>query len=688
MSSKLKNSRTTTTKRTATPGAKSSTTQATAKPSVASISQEHIDNNTPMGATLIANGATFRVWAPNKGIAVHVRITRKNETADHLWKPSTNSQLMRRSDDTWAGFMPDVSDGDHYRFYIAGRGEQPYKRDPYARELEFDGYPDCDCIIRDSNSYPWHDQEFRTPAFNDLVIYQLHVGRFYATHADGSDARTDRVGKFLDILDRIEYLAALGINAIEPLPIAEFQGPHSLGYNGTDYFSPEMDYAVKADELAPYLTKINTLLTAKGCAPLTEQQLEGQVNQLKALVDICHLHGIAVILDVVYNHAGGFGDDDQGLYFFDRAFTGDNNDSQYFTDKGHAGGMVFAYWKQEVRQFLIDNAKFFLTEYHVDGFRYDQVTVIDDDGGAEGWRFLQDLTNTLHFVKPSAINIAEYWRDDQSWAIRDTTRGGAGFDAVWYAGLRHTVRELLAQAATGENGPIEMNALRDVLYRPAGFDAAWRTVQHLENHDLQYSRKPRIAELADSTSAHSWYARSRARVANGLLFTAPGIPMLFMGQEFLEDKDWSDSPDSDKLIWWEGLEQEPDMANHLRFTQELLKLRSEQPALRGEAINVFHVHESNRVIAWHRWVEGAGKDVIVVASLSESTYNNYQIGLPQDGKWHEVFNSDVYDNYPNPQAAGNSDTIYADETPMDGLPCSASIVIPANSILIFAREST
>ncbi len=681
MSPKLKNSRATMTKRTAAPGVKTAP-----KPA---INQDHINSDTPMGATLTANGATFRVWAPNKGIAVHLRISNTNDTAGLPWEPSADTQLLRHSDDTWSGFMPGVHDGDHYRFYIAGRGEQPYKRDPYARELEFYGYPDCDCIVRDSNSYPWHDQDYRTPAFNDLVIYQLHIGRFYATHADGSDARTDRVGKFLDLLSRIDYLQQLGINAIQPLPIGEFQGPYSLGYNGTDLFSPEMDYAVEANDLAPYLAKANTLLAAKGCAPLAEQQLGGQINQLKALIDICHLYGIAVILDAVYNHAGGFGHDDQSIYFFDRPFTGNNNDSQYFSDKGHAGGLVFAYWKKEVRQFLIDNAKLFLDEYHVDGFRYDQVTVIDDDGGTEGWRFLQDLTNTLRFVKPTAINIAEYWRDDQSWAIRNASQGGAGFDAVWYPALRGTVRNLLAQAAAGQNALLSMNSLRDTLYRPAGFSAAWRAVQHLENHDRQRrensnDREPRIVALTDSTSSRSWYARSRARVANGLLLTAPGIPMLFMGQEFLEDKYWSDSPDSDALIWWQGLEHDPHMANHLLFTQELLKLRSEQPALRGEAINVFHTHETNRVIAWHRWIKGVGKDIVVVASLNESTYNNYQIGMPQGGEWRELFNSDAYDNYPNPQVSGNSGAIYANESPMHGLPCSANIVIPANGILIFA----
>lgn len=692
MSTSLDTSSTTKTRR---PTVTAKTIAKSAQPSVV-ITQEHITADTPMGATLIADGATFRVWAPNKAIAVHLRLSDQpnviNKAAPgekDLWEPSDATQLMRRSDDTWTGFLPGVRDGDLYRFYIAGRGEQPYKRDPYARELEFYGYPDCDCVVRDSKLYPWHDQAYRTPAFNDLVIYQFHIGRYYANAEDGSDARNNRVGKFLDLLDRIDYLKALGINAIEPLPIVEFQGPYSLGYNGTDIFSPEMDYAVEPSALAPYLAKANALLDAKGCAPLTQQQLEGQVNQLKALVDICHLNNIAVILDVVYNHAGGFGDDDQSIYFFDRPFTGNNNDSQYFTDKGHAGGLVFAYWKQEVRQFLIDNAKMFLQEYRIDGFRYDQITVIDDDGGAEGWHFLQDLTNTLRFVNPNAINIAEYWRDDSSWVLRDTSQGGAGFDAVWYPGLRNTVRSVLAQAGQGQNALVNMNALRDSFYRPANFSASWRAVQHIENHDLQRKenvndRQPRIAALADASNSRSWYARSRARVANGLLLTAPGIPMLFMGQEFLEDKFWSDGPDTSAFIWWDGLAEDPHMANHLRFTQDLLNVRRQQPALRGEAINVFYVHEDDRIIAWHRWLEGMGCDVVMVASLSEATFSNYQLGMPQGGEWREVFNSDVYDHYPNPQTAGNGGTLFAGGASMHGLPCSATVVIPANSIMVFA----
>jgi 1,4-alpha-glucan branching enzyme len=128
------------------------------------------------------------------------------------------------------------------------------------------------------------------------------------------------------------------------------------------------------------------------------------------------------------------------------------------------------------------------------------------------------------------------------------------------------------------------------------------------------------------------------------------------------------------------------MGDFLRFTQELLAVRRRQPGLRGEGLNVFHAHNENRVIAYQRWVPGEGRDVVVAASLNESTYWNYELGFPSGGRWLEVFNSDVYDNWFNPVVAGNGGAVVADGRPIHGLPASARIVIPANSIVIFARD--
>ena len=167
-------------------------------------------------------------------------------TAPAAFPKNAGDLLVKDAEGFWAGFVPGIKDGDLYRFYVVGTGSEGFKRDPYARELEFNGYPDCNCIVRDPARYPWHDAGFRPPAFNDLIIYQFHIGVVLrARIRRGNDIRPHRVCKILDVVERIEYFADLGVNAIMPLPFQEYQGENSLGYNGTDLFSPEMDYAVR-----------------------------------------------------------------------------------------------------------------------------------------------------------------------------------------------------------------------------------------------------------------------------------------------------------------------------------------------------------------------------------------------------------------------------------------------------------
>jgi 1,4-alpha-glucan branching enzyme len=651
---------------------------------------DHIHPGTPMEAQLVEGGATFRTWAPGAK-EVYVVLRDFDVQSPTGWKKNDHDLLIRDANGYWAGFFPGVVDGGEYRFWIVGPGGEGFKRDPYARELQMHGYPDCNCIVRDPNAFPWRDQAFSPPSFNDLIIYQFHIGVFYAKDEHGRDIRPGRVSKYLDVVDRIKYLADLGVNAIMPLPFVEFQGENSLGYNGTDLFSPEMDYAVDSADLEPYLRRVNQLLAEKNFPPLSAAQLTGQVNQLKALIELSHLYGLAVIADVVYNHAGG-NFDDQSIHFFDRPASSDNKDSIYFLRDGHAGGLIFAFGKPEVRQFLIDNAKMLLGEYHVDGFRYDQVTVIDEHGG---WFFCQDLTGTLRFIKPGAIQIAEYWGNER-WRGVVNPPDGMGFDAGYNDELRDRIRGVIEQSAGGSSSRINLEGLREALAPPNGFLAAWKAFQCIENHDLIDAshtggdKQPRIATLADPSNSRSWYARSRSRVATGLLLTAPGIPMIFMGQEFLEDKAWTDNPHAANLmIWWAGLEGlDKSMSDHHRFTRDLIWLRRKQPALRAETINVFHVHNDNRVIAFHRWLPGVGRDVVIVASLNESTFydHSYALGFPGDGRWEEVFNSDIYDNFLNPNAHGNFGGITAGGPGMHGLPSSAGVTLPANSILAFARD--
>jgi 1,4-alpha-glucan branching enzyme len=215
------------------------------------------------------------------------------------------------------------------------------------------------------------------------------------------------------------------------------------------------------------------------------------------------------------------------------------------------------------------------------------------------------------------------------------------------------LREVIAQTTAGRGARIDLDKLRDAIYVTHRNPGRWTVFQCVENHDVLYDdhkgrdRQPRIAALADPSNSRSWYARSRAKVATGLFLTAPGVPMIFMGQEFLEDKYWTDwQGKPELLIWWDGLEsQDKHMADQHRFTRDLMWLRRKHPALRGEGLNVFHVHNDNRVIAMHRRLPDIGRDVVVVASLNENTFDNYsyRLGFPRGGHWNEVFNSDVYD---------------------------------------------
>jgi 1,4-alpha-glucan branching enzyme len=699
------------------------------------ISQANCTATTRMGATLVSDqglpggGATFRAWAP-RALAVYLNgvfsgVSRSGQTPDLL--------LAKDDNGYWSGFLPEAADGDTYIYYVVGAGSSGIKRDPYARELANDPaapFPICNAILRSAKAYPWHDAGFRTPDFADMVVYQLHIGTY-------APAGPGRASTFLDVLEKIPYLVALGVNVVQPLPVYEMedspsQGYPGLGYQGADLYSPEFDYAVyDATDLARHLATINRLLAAKGFAPVTLADITPAVAQMRAMVDLLHVYGIAVCFDVVYNHAGGWSQnytvpksvaptgvingDDESLYFWDRAVSTDasgdydNNQSLYFTNQGFVGGLSFALWNADVRGFLRNNALGHLRELHADGFRYDEISMLLAMNTASGWEFCKELTEAVRAQNPRALQNAEYWPGEYGapaeLMVAPVASGGLGFDAVQHDGLREAIRSAIGQAALGAGAYVEMGGIARSLW-PTGFAHAWQTIPCVENHDIvKLGEKPRIPRLADGCNPRSWYARSRTRVAMALLVTAPGIPQLFMGQEFLEDKQWCPDPripDLAHLIWWGGLAAavggsvvglatDPAMADHLRFTQAAIALRNSQPALRGEGLNVFYTSDADRVIAFHRWVQGVGRDVVVVATLSETTWGCYQIGFPSAGRWTEIFNSDAYDScnakgvLVNPQVAGNDGGINADGPPLHNMPASGTLVIPANSVVAFAK---
>ena len=489
-------------------------------------SLEHVNADTPMGATLIADGATFRVWAPHAR-AVHV-------LGDFNGRQRDDASLLTRDENGhWRGFIPGVRDRDRYMFYVVGDGSEGRNAIP-TRASSQTPFP-SDCIIRVPD-FPWHETGFVTPPFHDFVIYQLHVGAFFTPNLPRKAARfwmwrarfpTWRARRHRDpaaadpgIPDRSSASATTAPTTFRRRWISPSRTPTS----------------------PPYVAQVNALLDAKGLRRYELEDLRGEMNQLKALVDLCHLHGLAVILDVVYNHAGGdFGD--ESLYFFDRQSTAGDAIGTRSTSPtgGMPAGSCSISAKPEVRDFLIQNAKFFLDEYRVDGFRYDQVSVIDHDGAPHGWRFCQDLTSTLRDHRPRRVRQGRVLGCES--VHREAAAGGrGGFDTSLTDGLRIAIRDVIGDASAPDERPLDMTGLARSLW-PDGFDEHWRFVQGPENHDIVYQvdREHRIARLGDPADPRSWFGRSRARVATGISLTAPGIPMLFMGQEFLEDKQWSDN---------------------------------------------------------------------------------------------------------------------------------------------------
>ena len=424
-------------------------------------------------------------------------------------------------------------------------------------------------------------------------------------------------------------------------------------------------------------------------------------GQLKALVDLCHVYGIAVVFDVVYNHAGGFTVDGQlrrqlPLLLRSRSECRQQQRQPLFHRSGsrHRRPRVRALERRRLRNFCSTTRRTFSEEFHADGFRYDEISILLSTNQGSGWEFCRALTTKLRGFNDRILQNAEFWPGEFS----DIPFNGAAGDrsckhrrpraSTWCSTIicAASLRSAVQAASRGADAPVSVSAIAAALY-PPGFDHAWRAVTCIENHDLVLTgRSPRIPVLADSSNPRSWYARSRSRVATALLLTAPGIPQLFMGQEFLEDKPWDVTAERSEPVVVGGFSVPIGRwAIICASRSDLIRLRRNLPALRGDNVHAFYQSDADRVLAYHRWLEGTGQDVIVVASFAESTRQGYNLGFPAAGFWAEVFNSDVYDHWVNPWVAGNGGGIHADGKPLHGFAASASIVIPANSVVVFTR---
>ena len=590
-----------------------------------------------MGAITHENGVFFRVWAPNAKF-VNVVGTFND------WKDGLNV-LKHEENGYWGGNVLEAKVGDEYKFSLGTPTGKLQRNDPYSKQMT---NSIGNSIVYDSNAFDWGDDNFYMPNWNDLVIYELHAGTFNVKEKG-------KPGDFYGVIEKLDYLKELGINSIEVMPPFEFPGDFSWGYNPAYPFSIESAY--------------------------------GGADAFKALVKAAHEKGIAVILDVVYNH---FGPTDMDIWQFDGWNENDMGGIYFYNDWRATtpwGDTRPDYGRPEVRQYIRDNAMMWIEEFRVDGLRMDMIPYVrnvnsDENPNTtlqEGISLLRSINGEIAEKYPWKLTIAEDLHGLDSITDYIGKDGGLGFGSQWDADFVHPVREALI-TQEDSNRVIE-NVCMAVLNKYS--NDAFKRVIYIESHDEVANGKARVAEEIASDTVNNWFSKKRASLGVALTLTTAGIPMLFQGQELLEDKWFSDTDP----IEWKRLKK---FNGYNKLHRDLIQLRrnfkNNTQGLTGQNTEIIRVDEERKILAFHRSnMGGKGDSTVVVLNFSSTPYDDYVIGMPQEGVWKLRFNSD-WEGYDKEFDNFISIDTEATQGEYDGLLFSATISIAPYTALIFSQD--
>jgi 1,4-alpha-glucan branching enzyme len=333
-----------------------------------------------------------------------------------------------------------------------------------------------------------------------------------------------------------------------------------------------------------------------------------------------------------------------------------------------------------------------LEEFRVDGLRFDSTLFIRNTKGvnnsvetdiAEGWSLLQWVNDEIQHFFPGRITIAEDLMQNP-WLTKPTGAGGAGFSAQWDSAFVHPVRTSLV---TIEDRERSMDDLARAVQFRYNEDAIQRVI-YSESHDEDANGKARIPNEIDPGDTAGYFARKRSTLGAGLVLTTPGIPMLFEGQEFLEDGWFRDDKalDWSKLNTYQGINRLYHDLVHLRRN-----LYGNTKGLLGPFVHILHVNNHDKVIVFHRWAEGGPKDdVVVLASFTNKSFEEgYRIGLPRGGRWIIRFNSDWKGYSPDFHDVSNPEgQVIAEEKPYDDCAHSGIVSLPPYGFLILSQEES
>ncbi|MCH7398190.1 alpha-amylase family glycosyl hydrolase [Belliella sp. DSM 107340] len=590
-----------------------------------------------MGAILGPEGVTFRVWAPN---AEKVFVF----GSFNDWNDSS-CEMEHEGNGYWSFHASDASDGTEYKFIIHHNGNTLHRNDPYALKMTNSiGNSVVYDLWRDFN-----DHEFRPPAINEMVIYELHIGTF---NRDGKE--DGQVGDFYSAAKKLDYIRDLGINTVEIMPVAEFPGDLSWGYNPSNPFSVETSY--------------------------------GGPDALKHFVFEAHMRGIAVILDVVYNHLGPT---DLNLWQYDGWEENGKGGIYFYNDhraKTPWGDTRPDYGRPEVRNYLRDNAMLWLEAFQCDGLRFDATAIIrllnvdDQMGGAvleEGVGFLRSLNQEIKDKFPHKILIAEDLKFDSS-VTADLDQGGLGFDCQWGIGFSHVLRDVLTVSNDQDRSIKSVENLLLSKFNNDAFEKVIYTESHDEVANIESKRLPEEIQPGD---AEGEYAKKKSTLGALVVFTAPGIPMIFQGQEFLTYEHFHDS----KPLDWGRLEYFGGIVNLYR---DLIHLRKASEGfargLNGQGIDMLHHDDEGLVLAYARYHhDDPDNPVVIVVNFSVETKLGYRFGINNGGKWNVIFNSG-WSGYDQVFSEVDVKEVYSGEG-LNGKQHSLVVDIPSYGGLILSR---
>ena len=579
-------------------------------------------------------GTTFRTWAPNAN-AVSVIGSFNN------WS-RTSHPLTSEGNGWWSRDVPLVQAGAQYKFSMRNGTTWHDRADARSRVLTNSV---GNSIVYNPNAYQWQTSSFQIPFWTELVTYEMHVGTFNVPAGHSGP------GTFETAKQKLDYLKDLGINAIALMPVNEFAGDYSWGYNPAHPYSVESVY--------------------------------GGPDALKSFVDAAHARGIAVFGDVVYNHLGP---QDLALWQYD-GWSTNNLGGIFFYQDFRAQTMWGPrpdYGRGEVRTYIRDNAMMWLQEFRIDGLRFDGTKFIrlHDFSGPEipdGWSLMQWCNDSADAHAANKLMIAEDLGENE-WMTKATGAGGAGFDTQWDGAFAFPVRAAIESSSDSSR---DMFAVRDAIRKSFNGSMQQRMI-YTESHDEVANGRTRVAEAIWPGNAGSWFSRKRSTLGAALVLTSPGIPMMFQGQELLEDGWFADRDPLDwsKLTTYSGINA---------LYRDLIRLRRNlggvTKGLTGYFTNVHHVNNTAKVIGYHRWANGgAGDDVIVLANFSNTSFPNYRIGLPRQGMWRVRFNSDST-SYSSDFGNFAAYDVTADSFGYDGLAYSGNFRIAPYSTVIFSQST-